>query len=328
MDTVTEDQMSIHMALSGGVGVIHKNNSIEDQVSLVRKVKDFNFSRDDFPIASLDQNNSLLVGAAIGVGEEGLFRAKKLALAGCNFVILDTAHGHSVRVGETLKEIKKNIQSLDVIAGNIATKEACEYLVACGADGVKIGVGPGSICTTRIIAGIGFPQFQSILNCVEICHQNKIPLVADGGIKYSGDIVKALAAGASTVMLGSLLAGTEQAPGEKIQIDGKIYKAYRGMGSLPAMKKGSKERYGQESVADKKLVPEGVEAGVEYKGDVADVLLQLSGGLRSGMGYIGAKNLGELFEKGRFIKLSANGLAENHPHSVRLTNTSPNYSRG
>jgi IMP dehydrogenase len=327
MDTVTENRMAIEMALNGGLGVIHKNMDIDRQVEQLSAVKSYQYDTKKFSNASTDEQGRLLVACATGVGTEGYDRAVSLIKNACDIIVLDTAHGHSARVGETIKRIKSDYPQVRIIGGNIATAQACQFLVDCGADAVKIGVGPGSICTTRIIAGIGFPQLQSLLNCSEYCRNNNIPMIADGGIKYSGDIVKALAAGSSAVMLGSLLAGTDESPGDKIEMNGKIYKSYRGMGSLPAMKKGSKERYGQDNVTDKKLVPEGVEAGVEYKGSVKDILGQLIGGIKSGMGYLGVSKLSNLYAHSRFIKLSANGLAENHPHSVTMTKNNLNYSQ-
>ncbi|MEZ4814250.1 MAG: IMP dehydrogenase [Bdellovibrionota bacterium] len=436
MDTVTESEMAIALSLRGGLGVVHKNLSIEDQVSEVKKVKNFQHaiirnpltvkpednlddvkaivsesgisgfpviqadgklvgilterdfryappklkkvkdvmtsdvfslkegsSKEDsleffrkykveklplvdkkgiltglitskdwrktesFPQAQRDTLGSLRVAAAIGAGDEGLARAKALIEAGADCLVLDSAHGHSQGILETLKKATK-LGDVSFIAGNVGTSEGAEALIKAGADIVKIGIGPGSICTTRIVSGVGVPQFSAVY---EICSSlrkkyPKVGFVADGGIRYSGDMVKALAAGAHAVMLGSLLAGTSESPGEQILYRGRAYKKYRGMGSLPAMKKGSKDRYGQAGVEASKLVPEGVEARVAFKGSVNDVIYQLLGGLRSGMGYVGAKDLNELAEKARFVRITANGLRESHVHDVQITAEAPNYS--
>lgn len=279
-----------------------------------------------YPNANKDKLGRLRVAAAIGVGGKELERAKALVEAGVDAIIIDTAHGHSKGVMDMLKAVKLFSEDLDVIAGNVATKKACEDLIAAGADGIKVGIGPGSICTTRVIAGIGVPQLQALLDCRDVCHKANIPYIADGGIKYSGDIVKALAAGAETVMIGSLFAGTDEAPGERVIYQGRAYKLYRGMGSMGAMVKGSKDRYGQGNVTEEnKLVPEGIEGQVPYRGPLSENIYQLLGGIRSGMGYTGAKTLKDLRENGKFIRISSAGLKESHPHDVTITKEAPNY---
>lgn len=288
-------------------------------------VKDIEKSR-AHPNANKDQYGRLRTAAAIGVGEKELERAKKLIKAGVDAIVIDTAHGHSKGVIEMVKTVKLLSKDVDVIGGNIATAAACKDLIEAGVDGVKVGIGPGSICTTRVVAGIGVPQLQALLDCREVCKKADIPFIADGGIKYSGDIVKALAAGAETVMIGSLFAGTDEAPGERVIYQGRAYKMYRGMGSLGAMARGSKDRYGQAGVTDEnKLVPEGIEGQVPYRGSMAENIYQLLGGIRSGMGYTGAKNLEELRRKAKFIKISSAGLKESHPHDVSITKEAPNY---
>lgn len=279
-----------------------------------------------FPNANKDSLGRLRVAAAIGVGEKEFERAKMLVEAGVDALVVDTAHGHSKGVIEMVKFLKKNFERVDVVAGNVATKNACKDLIEVGVDGIKVGIGPGSICTTRVVAGIGVPQFSAVLECAEYCRKAQIPVIADGGIKLSGDVVKALAAGANSVMIGSLFAGTDEAPGEMVLYQGRAYKIYRGMGSLGAMTLGSKDRYGQASVEDiGKLVPEGIEGQVPYRGSLSTNIYQLVGGLRSGMGYVGAKNLVELFEKAEFITISNASLKESHPHDIFVTKEAPNY---
>lgn len=279
-----------------------------------------------YPNANKDSLGRLRVAAAIGVGDKEVLRAKALIDAGVDAIIIDTAHGHSKGVINMLKTVKELSSNVDVVAGNVATAKACEDLIKAGADGIKVGIGPGSICTTRVIAGIGVPQLQALLDCRTVCHKAGVPFIADGGIKYSGDIVKALAAGAETVMIGSLFAGTDEAPGERVIYQGRAYKLYRGMGSMGAMVRGSKDRYGQGSVTDEdKLVPEGIEGQVPYRGPLSENIYQLLGGIRSGMGYTGAANLGELREKAKFVKISPAGLKESHPHDVTITKEAPNY---
>jgi len=287
-------------------------------------IKDIN-KKQQFPNATKDSFGRLMVGAAIGTGNDSLERADALVNSEVDLLVVDTAHGHSSKVIEAVKHIRKNFPELDLVAGNVATAEASADLIQAGVDGVKVGIGPGSICTTRVIAGIGVPQMTAIYNCAKVCHQNGVPLIADGGIKFSGDIVKALAGGASTVMLGSLLAGTEESPGQVIIFQGRRYKQYRGMGSLGAMQGGSKDRYFQEDRESKKLVPEGVEGRVPYKGSLSETIYQLVGGLRSGMGYTGCGTIKDLMEKTKFIRISSAGLQESHVHDVYITEESPNY---
>jgi len=438
MDTVTESKMAIAMAREGGIGVLHKNMSIEDQAIKVRKVKraesgmildpvtlpkdalvrdakanmkehsiggipivdkdqkligivtnrDLRFEKNNDrpisevmtsknlvtvaegtsldqaedilqankieklpvvnkdnklvglitfrditkltqkPIANKDKYGRLRVAAAIGVTSDALDRTSALVKAGVDAVVIDTAHGHSKGVVAVLKEVKKKFPSLDVIVGNIATGDAARYLVEAGADAVKVGIGPGSICTTRVIAGVGFPQFSAVLEVAAAIKGSGVPVIADGGIRYTGDIPKALAAGADSVMLGSLLAGTKESPGETIIYEGRKFKSYRGMGSVEAMKQGSKDRYFQDVEDDiKKLVPEGIVGRVPYKGDLFESIHQFVGGLRAGMGYCGAKDITALQEKGRFVKITSSGITESHPHHVTITKESPNYSR-
>lgn len=436
MDTVTEARAAIAMARAGGIGIIHKNQSVREQASDVKKVKksesgmvtnpvtvspddklseviaimkevnfsgfpvvenhklvgiitsrDLRFEKDlskkvaavmtskvvtapdgtdveeatkiihehrieklpivnkdgqligmytvkdidkskTYPDAAKDSQGRLIVGAAIGAGGDFIERAHALAEAGVDVIVIDTAHGHSQGVIDAVKRIKNEVISgnFDVIAGNVATAAATRALIEAGADAVKVGIGPGSICTTRIVAGIGVPQFTAVLNCAAEARNHQVPIIADGGIKFSGDIVKALAAGASTIMLGSLFAGTDETPGELIFYQGKSYKQYRGMGSLGAMKKGSKDRYFQEDVEDTgKLVPEGIEGRIPYRGPIVQVIFQLVGGIRSAMGYIGASNFSELHERARFVRISPAGLKESHVHDVYITREAPNY---
>jgi IMP dehydrogenase len=438
MDTVTESKMAIAMAQEGGIGVLHKNMTIEAQAMKVRKVKraesgmiidpvtlpltakvkhakkhmaeygiggipivdehgilkgivtnrDLRFEHDNKrpitevmtsenlvtaavgtslqdaeiilqnhkiekllivddnfklsglitfrditklsqkPNANKDQYGRLRVAAAIGVTGDAVQRAEALVKAGVDAVVIDTAHGHTKGVVSVLKEIKSKFPELDVIVGNIATGAAAKYLVEAGADAVKVGIGPGSICTTRVVAGVGFPQFSAVLEVSAAIKGTGVPVIADGGIRYTGDIPKAIAAGADTVMLGSLLAGTKESPGETIIYEGRKFKSYRGMGSVEAMKEGSKDRYFQDVEDDiKKLVPEGIVGRVPYKGDLFESIHQFIGGLRAGMGYCGAKDIETLKETGQFVKITASGINESHPHDVTITKESPNYSR-
>ncbi len=438
MDTVTESSMAIAMAQEGGIGVLHKNMTIEQQAAKVRKVKraesgmiidpvtlelnatvadaknamrefgiggipivdnnkilkgivtnrdlrfeknnsrpiveimtsnnlitvaqgtsleqaevilqgnkieklpvvDFNYQlvglitfRDitkltQKPIANKDSFGRLRVAAAIGVTTDALLRTEALVNAGVDAIIIDTAHGHTQGVVNVLKEVKNKFPQIDVVVGNIATPEAALFLAQNGADGVKVGIGPGSICTTRIVAGVGFPQFSAILEVANAMKGTGIPVIADGGIRYTGDIPKAIAAGADSVMLGSLLAGTKESPGETIIFEGRKFKSYRGMGSVEAMKEGSKDRYFQDVEDDvKKLVPEGIVGRVPYKGELTESMQQFIGGLRAGMGYCGAKNIATLQENSRFIRITASGITESHPHNVTITKEAPNYSR-
>lgn len=438
MDTVTESKMAIAIAREGGIGVLHKNMTIEQQAGKVRKVKraesgmiidpvtlpitakvadaknnmrehsiggipiiddegrligivtnrDLRFEKNEQrsiaevmtsknlitvaegtsmeeaeeilqqhkieklpvvnedkilvglitfrditkltqkPIANKDSYGRLRVAAAIGVTHDSVARTEALVQAGVDAVIIDTAHGHTKGVVEILKEIKRNFPDLDVVVGNIATGDAARYLVDAGADAVKVGIGPGSICTTRVVAGVGFPQFSAVLEVAAAIKGSGVPVIADGGIRYTGDIPKAIAAGADTVMLGSLLAGTKESPGETIIFEGRKFKSYRGMGSVEAMKQGSKDRYFQDVEDDiKKLVPEGIVGRVPYKGDLEESIHQFIGGLRAGMGYCGAKDIATLKETGKFIKITSAGIHESHPHDVTITQESPNYSR-
>lgn len=282
----------------------------------------------DFPDSNKDALGRLRAAAAIGVGEKEILRAKLLVAEGVDAIIIDTAHGHSKGVIEMVKTIRSNHKDIDIVAGNIATADACRDLIKAGVDGVKVGIGPGSICTTRVVAGIGVPQLSAVMDCSSVCHEAGIPFIADGGIKYSGDVVKALAGGANTVMVGSLFAGTDETPGERVLYQGRTYKVYRGMGSLGAMALGSKDRYGQASVDDLgKLVPEGIEGQVPYRGSLSSNIYQLLGGLRAGMGYVGAKNLSDLREKAQFIQITSASLKESHPHDVMITKEAPNYSK-
>ncbi len=438
MDTVTESKMAIAMAQEGGIGVLHKNMTIEAQANKVRRVKraesgmiidpvtlpldavvadakramaehsiggipivdeegtlkgivtnrDLRFEHknkkpivdvmtsenlvtssvgtslkdaetilqkhkiekllivdDDYklsglitfrditklnqkPIANKDKYGRLRVAAALGVTGDAVERAEALVKAGVDAVVIDTAHGHTKGVVAVLKEVKTKFPELDVIVGNIATGAAAKYLVEAGADAVKVGIGPGSICTTRVVAGVGFPQFSAVLEVSAAIKGSGVPVIADGGIRYTGDIPKAIAAGADTVMLGSLLAGTKESPGETIIYEGRKFKSYRGMGSVEAMKQGSKDRYFQDVEDDiKKLVPEGIVGRVPYKGELYESIHQFIGGLRAGMGYCGAKDIETLKETGQFVKITASGINESHPHDVTITKESPNYSR-
>lgn len=438
MDSVTESKMAIAMAREGGIGVLHKNMSIEEQAMKVRKVKraesgmiidpitlplsakvqdaknnmkehsiggipiidedgkllgivtnrDLRFEKNNNrpiaevmtsgnlvtvsegtsleeaevilqknkieklpvvndqdkliglitfrditkltlkPNANKDSYGRLRVAAAIGVTADSLERASALVKAGVDAIIIDTAHGHTRGVVEVLKSVKAKFPNLDIVVGNIATAEAAKYLADAGADAVKVGIGPGSICTTRVVAGVGVPQFSAVLEVAAALKGTGVPVIADGGIRYTGDIPKAIAAGADCVMLGSLLAGTKESPGETIIYEGRKFKSYRGMGSVEAMKQGSKDRYFQDVEDDiKKLVPEGIVGRVPYKGELEESIHQFVGGLRAGMGYCGAKDIETLKETGKFVKITSSGINESHPHDVAITNESPNYSR-
>ena len=438
MDTVTESQMAIAIAREGGIGVLHKNMSVEDQADKVRKVKrsesgmiidpvtlpttalvsdakkimqefriggipivddngiligivtnrDLRFEKNEgrpikevmtsenlvtasegismlqaeevlqahkieklpvidknnkliglitfrditrvaiSPQANKDAYGRLMVAAAVGVTADLMDRVKALSKAAVDAIVIDTAHGHSKGVVTALKNIKKKYPKIDVVVGNIATSEAAAYLLKAGADGVKVGIGPGSICTTRIIAGVGYPQLSAILEVSSVLAGTGVPLIADGGVRYTGDIVKAVAAGADCVMLGSLLAGTKESPGETVIYEGRKFKTYRGMGSMEAMKKGSKDRYFQDVEDDiKKLVPEGIVGRVPYKGELNESIHQFVGGLRAGMGYCGSKDITTLKKTARFVQITASGIKESHPHNVLITKEAPNYSR-
>lgn len=438
MDTVTESSMAIAMAQEGGIGVLHKNMTIEQQAAKVRKVKraesgmiidpvtlpltatvadaknamkefgiggipivdedrklkgivtnrDLRFEKNNTrpivevmtsenivtvsegtsleqaevvlqgykieklpvvnsayklvglitfrditkltqkPIANKDTFGRLRVAAAIGVTADAVKRADALVSAGVDAIIIDTAHGHTEGVVNVLKEVKLKFPQIDVIVGNIATAEAAKFLVANGADGVKVGIGPGSICTTRVVAGVGFPQFSAVLEVAAAIKGSGVPVIADGGIRYTGDIPKAIAAGADSVMMGSLLAGTKESPGETIIFEGRKFKSYRGMGSVEAMQEGSKDRYFQDVEDDiKKLVPEGIVGRVPYKGELNESMQQFIGGLRAGMGYCGSKDIPTLQESARFVRITSSGITESHPHNVTITKEAPNYSR-
>jgi IMP dehydrogenase len=281
--------------------------------------------RKKYPNACKDEHGRLRVGAALGIGEDALLRAEMLIKAGVDALVVDTAHGHSRAVIETVRRLKKKYSGMEIIAGNVATAGATKEIISAGASAVKVGVGPGSICTTRIIAGAGVPQLTAIKECSKIADSARIPVIADGGIKFSGDVAKAIAAGASSVMIGGLLAGTDESPGEMVLFQGRTYKVYRGMGSLGAMESGARDRYSQEGVESKKLVPEGVEGRVPHKGPLTVNIHQLAGGLRSGMGYCGCKNIEELRRKARFIRITPSGLRESHVHDVIITKEAPNY---
>lgn len=280
------------------------------------------------PNSNKDSYGRLRVAAAVGVTHDILERVALLVAANVDAIVIDTAHGHTKGVVDALEAVKSEFSDLDVVVGNIATAEAAKYLVDAGADAVKVGIGPGSICTTRVVAGVGVPQLTAVMLVSDAIKESGIPVIADGGIRYTGDIVKAIAAGADCVMLGSLLAGAKEAPGESIILDGRRFKSYRGMGSIEAMESGSKDRYFQDVEDDiKKLVPEGIVGRVPYKGEVNEVMYQFIGGLRAGMGYCGAKNINELKEKGTFVRITSSGIAESHPHDVTITREAPNYSR-
>ena len=437
MDTVTESKMAIAIASEGGIGVIHKNMSVEDQANEVRLVKraesgmiidpvtldsdslvidaknsmkkykiggipivskngklvgivtnrDLRFEKDNSkklsdvmtnknlitakagtsmsqaeeilqthkieklpvvdekgiliglitfrdinkhsekPTSNKDKLGRLMVAAAIGTDKDFKKRAEYLIKSGVDALVVDTAHAHSSRVGDVLKTLKDSFNGVDIVVGNIATADAADYLMENGADGIKVGIGPGSICTTRIVAGVGYPQLSAVLEVSEALNDSKIPLIADGGIRYTGDISKAIAAGADSVMLGSLIAGTEESPGETIIYDGRKFKTYRGMGSVEAMQKGSKDRYFQSEQSDnKKLVPEGIVGRVPYKGQLNESIHQFIGGLRSGMGYCGAKDIHSLKKSSKFVKITGSGIRESHPHNVSITKEAPNYS--
>jgi len=312
MDTVTNARLAIALAQAGGIGIIHKNLTIENQVKQVKQVR----------------QKQLLVGAAIGVGPELDKRLAALVKAKTDVIVLDSAHGHCQYIISATAKIRKKYPKLELIAGNVGTGEGARALIKAGASAIRVGLGPGSICTTRIISGVGVPQMTAIYDCVQVAKKYGIPVIADGGIKYSGDITKALAAGAATVMIGSIFAQTAEAPGKIVTIRGIKYKSYRGMGSVAAMKKGSASRYGQSvrAVAGK-MVPEGVEGLVKYKGKLKDLVFQLTGGLKAGMVYIGASNIKQMSRQARFVKISPAGLAESHPHSIVITNGGKNYDR-
>jgi len=313
MDTVTESRLAIALAQAGGLGIIHKNNTPEEQATEVKKVK----------------AKKLLVGASVALGDKAIERAKKLAAAGVDVIVTDVAHGHYIKVAETIKTLKKVLpKNIVIIGGNVAGAKATTDLIKAGADVIKVGVGPGAICTTRVIAGIGVPQLTAITDAAKAAAKTKTPIIADGGMKYSGDIVKALAAGAHAVMTGNLLAGTDEAPGKVIVQNGKKMKMFRGMGSLEAMAAGSEDRYLQGDKKKKEVVAEGVVGYVDYKGPLSSVIGQMVGGLKQGLGYCGSKDIAELHKKAEFVKITAAGLRESHPHGLKKIQDTSNYSAG
>ena len=311
MDTVTESSMGIAMGRAGGLGIIHRNLNIQEQIKEIRKVK----------------SKKILIGAAVGASEKELNRAEKILKENLDIIVIDTAHGHTKKVGDIIKKIKKiRPKKTAICAGNIATAEAAKFLVGLGVDIIKVGIGPGSICTTRLVAGIGVPQLSAILNVKKGIGKSNTRLIADGGIKFSGDIAKALAAGADAVMIGSLFAGTEETPGKLIKRNGKLFKSFRGMGSVGAMNKGSADRYFQQKQRDiSKYVPEGVEGFVKYKGDVGSVIYKLVGGLKSSMGYLGSKNIIGLRNKPHFVKITKAGFYESMVHNVDVIKNDLKY---
>ncbi|MGH3052473.1 MAG: IMP dehydrogenase [Gaiellaceae bacterium] len=314
MDTVTEARMAISLAHQGGIAVIHRNLPVEAQAAEVEEVK--------------RSEGDLLVAAAVGTGPEGLERASALVAAAVDVLVVDTSHGHSQGVLETVRELKSR-HDVQLIAGNVATREGAQALVDAGADAIKVGMGPGAICTTRVVAGIGMPQVTAVYDCAQVAAEHDVPVIADGGIRSSGDIAKAIVAGADTVMLGGLLAGVDESPGDIVDSEGGRFKEYRGMGSLGAMKaRYGSDRYFQGDVEDvRKLVPEGIEGRVPYKGPLADVIHQLVGGLRQAMGYCGAATIEEL-KQARFVRVTAAGVRESHPHGVAIIEKAPNYNPG
>lgn len=326
MDTVTEAPMAIALAQLGGLGVIHKNMSISAQVEQVSQVK----QRASLASKSaVDADDHLLVAAAVGINDDTFTRTQALIDAGVDVIVIDTAHGHSQGVLTKIAEIRATYPQQTIIAGNVATAAGTKALFDAGVDVVKVGIGPGSICTTRVIAGVGVPQITAVFDAAAVAQDYGKQIIADGGIKYCGDIVKALAAGGNAVMLGNMLAGTTQAPGEVLTDEkGNQFKAYRGMGSVAAMKDGSSDRYFQSKVHEaKKLVPEGIEGKLPYKGDVEDIIYQIVGSLRSGMGYVGARTINDLINQAQFIQITNAGLTESHPHDITITKQSPNYHK-
>jgi IMP dehydrogenase len=319
--TLEESKKLLHKHRIEKLLVVDKNGRLKGMITIkdIEKIK-------KYPNSCKDSLGRLRVGAAVGVGQDMEERVHALLKAGADVILIDTSHGHTKNVIDAVKTLKSNFKNIELIAGNVSTAKGAEDLVKAGVDGVKIGIGPGSICTTRIIAGVGTPQLTAIINCRSISSKTGVPLIADGGIKFSGDITKAIGAGAHTVMIGGLFAGTEESPGELILFQGRSYKVYRGMGSIEAMKKGSKDRYYHDELPkDDKLVPEGIVGRVPYKGSLSANIFQLIGGLKAGMGYVGCRTLGELREKARFIKISAAGMRESHVHDVIITKEAPNY---
>lgn len=325
MDTVTESGMAIAMAQAGGLGVIHRNLAVEKQRAMVEHVKQSKVT--DKEKASLDAKGRYLVAAAIGAGADMEERVQALVDAGADMIVVDSGHGHSTYIMDCVRHIKKKHGTrVVVMAGNVATYEGAKAMIKAGADVLRVGVGPGSICTTRVVTGMGVPQVTALMEAARACKGTKVTFVADGGIKLMGDMAKALATGASAVMLGSMLAGHEQAPGEKVNVNGTEYKQYRGMGSIGAMQKGGAERYGQKAQTPaKKLVAEGVEGLVPYKGDVHDFLYQAGGSLRSSFYYLGSKTMKEFHAKARFVRITAAGMRESHPHTIAVVDGGGNY---
>lgn len=303
--------------------IVDKNRRLKGLIT----VKDIQ-KRRAFPNAAKDEEGRLLVGAAVGVSKETMRRVETLMVAGVDMICVDTAHGHSEGVLQMIQDIRKTFPNLEMIGGNVATSDGAQALIAAGVDAVKVGIGPGSICTTRVVAGIGVPQLSAVRECNKVCQKEKVPLISDGGVRYSGDIAKALAAGADSVMLGSLFAGVEESPGEMVLLEGRSYKVYRGMGSIGAMTEGSADRYFQDETEINKFVPEGIEGRVPYKGPLSDIIYQLVGGVRSAMGYCGVRTVQELKEKTRFVRITEAGIKESHPHDVAITKEAPNYQRG
>ncbi len=326
MDTVTESGMAIAMAERGGLGVIHRNLAIEKQAKMVEHVKTAKVI--DKEKAALDAKGRYLCAAAIGAGADMQERVKALVGAGVDMIVVDSGHGHSTYIMDCVKHIKKAYKdNVVVMAGNIATFDGAKALIKAGADVLRVGVGPGSICTTRVITGMGVPQVTALMEAARACKGTKVTFVADGGIRMMGDMAKAIATGASAVMLGSMLAGHEQSPGEKVKVNGEVFKQYRGMGSIGAMQKGGAERYGQKAqTAAKQLIAEGVEGLVAFKGDVHDFLFQAGGSLRSSFYYLGSKNIAEFHKKAKFIKISQAGMKESHPHTIAVVDSGLNYS--
>ena len=318
--TLEEAQRLLHKHRIEKLLVVDKDRTLKGLITvkdIMKKIK--------YPLSAKDDQGRLRVGAAVGATGDYVERASELIRMKADVVVIDTAHGHSMRVLEAIRQMKRRFPDVELVAGNIATEEAARDVIEAGADAVKVGMGPGSICTTRVISGVGMPQITAILNCARVTHEANVPLIADGGIKFSGDITKALAAGADVVMVGSLFAGTDESPGETILYQGRTFKAYRGMGSLGAMQEGSRDRYGQDQETPSKLVPEGIEGRVPYKGPVSSMVLQLVGGLRSGMGYCGVRTIEELQKHTRFIKITDASLREGHVHDVFITKEAPNY---
>jgi len=320
--TIPQAKKLLHKHRIEKLLVVDTRNNLKGMIS-VRDIE----KKEEFPNAAQDKRSRLVVGAATSVGKEGLERALALHEAGADVIVVDSAHGHSQMIIDIVKKLKQKVKTIQIVAGNIATADAARDLIRAGADALKVGIGPGSICTTRVVSGVGVPQVYALGSCCEVAKKAGIPVIADGGVKFSGDIVKAIALGASTVMIGSLFAGTDESPGETILYQGRSYKVYRGMGSIGAMRAGSKDRYFQGDVQEaKKLVPEGIEGRVPYRGPLADSLYQLVGGLKSGMGYVGAKTIKDLQQKARFVQITAAGLKESHVHDVIITKEAPNYS--